>query len=145
MSQSIELEVGATKETRLFVVAVSLAGVVTTGCVMTLVLVSSFKEPDCGELPDWDAFVDPEKRQNACTGEPCKHTTCGPEPGNSTCRGMVRPYADGCRCCHACVLDLGLNDECSNNVNDHRDIRQCGLGFYCNARTCTCKKYFKAP
>ncbi|XP_070386183.1 uncharacterized protein [Dermacentor albipictus] len=144
-SQPLEDMVGASKGTRLFVVCVSLAGVVTSCCVTALLVMYYFVDAGCGELPDWDHRSDPAKRQSACTGEPCKETKCEPAPDNTTCDGVVRSFADGCRCCPACVAVLGLDEDCSNRISDRRDARQCGAGLYCNKRYCTCKKYIRAP
>ncbi|KAL3217158.1 hypothetical protein MRX96_032592 [Rhipicephalus microplus] len=133
------------RETRLFVLCVSMAGVVSSGCITALIMTYYYEAVECGKLPDWDSREDSGKRLNTCTGESCNATKCKAAPEAGSCHGVVRPFADGCRCCPACVVMLALDQECSNRVSDHRDVRQCGTGLYCNKNTCTCKKYIGAP
>nr|XP_054929051.1 uncharacterized protein LOC129385916 [Dermacentor andersoni] len=131
--------IGAPKGTRLLVLVVSLTGVLVASCALLLVVVAQDDNVGCGQPPDWSAHVDPKERVDQCTGEICTASQCvHDQVNNDTCRGVVRAYADRCRCCEACVLHLGKNSDCSNRPSDLHDVRECGPGLFCNQNTCVC-------
>ncbi|XP_077521015.1 uncharacterized protein LOC144132464 isoform X1 [Amblyomma americanum] len=107
-SNRIEDAIGASKNTRLLVCGLSLSAVFGVSCALLLVTSSQDSGTDCGEQPDWGVHVEPSKRMDLCTGKRCQKTQCGHvSVNNDSCQGVVRPYADRCRCCEACVLQLG--------------------------------------
>ncbi|KAL1466622.1 hypothetical protein MTO96_026480 [Rhipicephalus appendiculatus] len=138
---TIENAVGAPKVTRFLVLVVSLIGALIASCVMLLVVGAQEDRVDCGKTPNWDMHVDSKERIDICTGKPCTKSQCDNPVSNDTCRGVVRPYADRCRCCEACVLHLGKNSDCSNRPSDLHDVRECGPGLFCNQRTCICMEF----
>ncbi|XP_077550734.1 uncharacterized protein LOC144163973 [Haemaphysalis longicornis] len=124
----------------------SLVCVLVASIVAVLVVMTEDSVLDCGEMPDWRAHVDPAKRVDVCSGKPCEQAQCDSAPvDNDTCRGTVRPYADRCRCCEACVPHLGKGSDCSNRPSDLHELRECGPGLFCNKRTCLCMEYVALP
>ncbi|XP_077521016.1 uncharacterized protein LOC144132464 isoform X2 [Amblyomma americanum] len=145
-SNRIEDAIGASKNTRLLVCGLSLSAVFGVSCALLLVTSSQDSGTDCGEQPDWGVHVEPSKRMDLCTGKRCQKTQCGHvSVNNDSCQGVVRPYADRCRCCEACVLQLEKDADCSNRPSDLRDVRECGPGLYCNHMLCRCMQYTGTP